>query len=1094
MKFRFILFAFLVASGWFVASAQQEARLLRFPAIYGNQIVFSYAGDLYSVSANGGLARKLTTHNGYEVFPKFSPDGKYIAFTGQYDGNTEVFLIPSQGGTPKRLTYTATLVRDDVGDRMGPNNIVMEWTPDGKNIIYRSRRHTFNDFTGQLFMVPVEGGMSKEIPLTNGGFCTYSPDGKKLAFNWVFREFRTWKYYVGGMADDIRIYDFATGNIEKITDNINQDIFPMWIGDEIFFLSDRDRTMNMFVYNTVSKKTEKVTSFDNYDIKFPSRSKDAIVFENGGFIYKFDPKTRKQEKLSISIMDDNGANRNVMKDASKNITSVSPSTDGERVAISARGDIFNVPVKEGITRNITSTSGVHERNAIWSPDGKYIAWVSDANGEFEIWLQKSDESEPPVQITKDENTYLFDMDWSPDSKKILYSTKKNDLRYVDVQSRKITITDKSQKGPFYDASWSPDSKWIAFVRPEQGFRIIRLLNLENSTVTDLTDNWYESDNPVFSQDGKYLFFVSERDFNPTFSQTEFNHAYLDMSRIYLIVLAKDTPSPFALTDDQVKLSENKSVVPALKDNNKKVTDASKPDSLGKNNKIDLPGIRERVVSLPVQPANYGNLISAGDKIFYNMNSQKGGASGTKYFDLKEKKEVEVGQGLSLTLVPSGKKMLVRQAGKYGIIPIPSGKVELKETINTDNMHVSVDLGEEWTNIFNESWRQMRDFFYDPGMHGNDWKKIHDKYAVMLPYVNHRNDLTYLIGEMVAELSSGHTYVNNGERPMPERIQTGLLGAELSKDPSGFFRIDRILDGANWNEELVSPLREIGVDVNNGDFIIAVNGTFVNKVNDIYELLVGQAGKLVELTVNSKPEVNGSHKVVVKPIASESALYYYNWVQNNTKKVSEATNGRVGYIHIPDMGVPGLNQFIEHYYPQLNKEALIIDDRGNGGGNVSPQIIERLMRTITYATMSTGYTIGDVNPGGTHLGPKVALCDKYSASDGDLFSYRFKYNKIGPLIGTRTWGGVIGIAGAIPCIDGGSIYTPAYAPYAADGSGFIIEGHGVDPDIVIENDPHKEYLGQDDQLNKAIEVALDLLKTQGKKVPPIPPFPDKSGKK
>jgi tricorn protease len=1094
MKLRFFMIVCVMAAGCLFASGQQEARLLRFPAVYGNQVVFSYAGDLYSVSGNGGLARKLTSNNGYEVFPKFSPDGKYIAFTGQYNGNTEVFLIPSEGGTPKRLTYTATLSRDDVGDRMGPNNIVMEWSPDGKYIVYRSRRYTFNDFTGQLFMVPVEGGMSKEIPLTNSGFCTFSPDGKKLAFNWVFREFRTWKYYVGGMADDIRVYDFATGNVEKITDNINQDIFPMWIGDEIFYLSDRDRIMNMFVYNTLSKKTEKVTSFDTYDIKFPSRSKEAIVFENGGFIYKFDLKTRKQEKVNISIADDNGAGKKVMKDAARNITSVSPSTDGERVAISARGDIFNVPVKEGVTKNITNTSSAHERNAEWSPDGKYIAWISDASGEFEIWMQKYDRSESPVQISKDQNTYLFGMEWSPDSKKILYNTKKNDLRYIDVQTKKITIADKSQKGPFYDASWSPDSKWITFVRPEQDFPVIRLYNVETASVTDLTDNRYSSENPVFSKDGKYLFFVSERDFSPTYSRTEFNHAYFDMSRIYLITLAKDTPSPLAYSDDQVKISENAPLVPAVQDNTKKVPDVQKAESELKGVKIDIEGIRDRVVSLPVQPANYNNLISVGDKLFYNMNSDKGAASGTKYFDLKEKKEVEVGQGLALTLVPSGKKMLARQAGKYGIIPVPTGKVDLKETISTDNMQVWVDLEAEWNNIFNESWRLMRDFFYDPGMHGVNWKTIHDKYASLLQYVSHRNDLTYLLGEMMGELSVGHAYINNGDRPMPERIQTGLLGAKLSRDPSGFAKIDKILDGASWKASLVSPLKEIGVNANSGDFIIAVNGTLVNKVNDIYELLVGQAGKLVELTINTKPEINGSRKVVVKPIASESDLYYFNWVQNNTRKVSEATNGRVGYIHIPDMSAPGLNQFIEHYYPQLGKEALIIDDRGNGGGNVSPQIIERLMRTITFATMNTGFTIGDVNPDGTHLGPKVALCDKYSASDGDLFAYRFKYNKIGPLIGTRTWGGVVGYSGIIPCIDGGSIITPSYGHFAADGSGFIIEGHGVDPDIVIENDPHKEYLGQDDQLNKAIEVALELLKTEGKKIPPIPPFPDKSGKK
>lgn len=1095
MNIRFKI-SLLLLSVCMVVSAQKEARLMRFPAIYGNQIVFSYGGDLYSVNSDGGLARKLTTDTGYEMFPRFSPDGERIAFTGQYQGNTEVFVIPSQGGKPERVTFTATLSRDDPGDRMGPNNIVMTWTPDGKNIVYRSRRNTFNDFTGQLFSVPAEGGTSTEIPLSKGGFCSYSPDGKKLVFNWVFREFRTWKYYEGGMADDLRIFDFSSGATEKITDNKAQDIIPMWIGDEIFFLSDRERIMNLFVYNTKTKNTEKVTDFDNYDIKFPSHSTETIVFENGGYIYKTDIKSRKTEKLDIFIADDSEAVITVRKDASERITDASPSPDGERVVFSARGDIFNLPSKEGVTRNITASSGVHERNAKWSPDGKNIAWISDKSGEFEIWIQDADRSEPPRQVTKNQDTYIFDLDWSPDSKKIMYITKKNDLRYVDIDNGKIVIVDKSPRSPWYDASWSPDSKWIAFVRQEITFPVIWLYDLEKKKSSEITANRYSSGNPVFSDDGKYLFFVSQRDFNPVYSQTEFNHAYLNMERIYLITLAKDTPSPLAFTDDKV-LEADANDKSSLKDgSDKNKEDVKQQDSDERENEIrvDPEGIMDRIVSLPVKPSNYSNLQPVGEKIFYIMNTS-GSDTGpvTKYFDLKEKKEVEVGQRLTLLKTAGGDKMLARQGDKYAIIPVPAGKAEIKETINTADMKVWIDLKEEWTNIFNESWRQMRDFFYDPGMHGLDWKKIHEKYFAMVPHVVHRTDLTYLIGEMIAELSVGHAYVANGERPMPERIQMGLLGAKIVMDKSGYARIEKILDGANWNQTLVSPLKEIGVNVNEGDFILAVNDNPVNKVRNIYELLAGQAGKLVELTVGNKPVFENSRKVVVKPIATESSLYYYNWVQENIKRVSEATDGRVGYIHIPDMQVAGLNQFVEYYYPQLSKEALIIDDRGNGGGNVSPQIIERLMRDMTYVTMTTNAPTGDVNPEATHLGPKVALCDRYSASDGDLFSYRFKYNKIGTLIGTRTWGGVVGISGPQPCIDGGSINTPSWAPYAADGSQFIIEGYGVDPDIVIDNDPHREYLGIDDQLDKAISVILEQLKTEAEKVPPIPPFPDKSGK-
>jgi tricorn protease len=441
-----------------VLFGQDEARLLRFPAIYKDQIAFSYAGDLYTVSSDGGIARKLTSHIGYEIFPKFSPDGKLLAFTGQYDGNTEVYVMPSQGGVPNRVTYTATLTRDDVSDRMGPNNIVMAWTPDGKSITYRSRKQSFNAFKGSLFNVSPFGGLSVQVPLSTGGFCSYSPDGKKLAFNRVFREFRTWKYYKGGMADDIWIYDFTSKQVENITHNPSQDIFPMWAGDEIFFLSDRDRTMNLFVYNTLSKTTEKVTNFTEFDIKFPSIGKDQIVFENGGYIYKFDTKTRQYGKVDIKIKDDFQYSRDQWKDASKNIHQFTLSPNGERILFSARGDIFTVPYKSGVTRNLTHSSNANDRSPVWSPDGKSVAYLSDQSGEYEVYMMKQDGSDPPVQLTKDADTYKFSLKWSPDSKKILCNDQLFRLQIIDITTKQVTLVDQEKYRRISDFNWSPDSK------------------------------------------------------------------------------------------------------------------------------------------------------------------------------------------------------------------------------------------------------------------------------------------------------------------------------------------------------------------------------------------------------------------------------------------------------------------------------------------------------------------------------------------------------------------------------------------------------------------------------------------------------------
>ena len=1080
MKKVFTMLSLFVLVASMQLMSQEEARLLRFPAVSGNQLVFSYAGDLYITGINGGVARKLTSDVGYEMFPKFSPDGSEIAFTGQYDGNTEVFKIPATGGIPQRLTYTATLNRDDIGDRMGPNNIVMSWTPDGKSVVYRSRKQTFNDFRGQLYSVDASGGLSTELPLSDGGFSSYSPDGKKLAFNWVFREFRTWKYYQGGMADDIRIYDFETGEVEKVSDSPGQDVFPMWIGNEIYYVSDRDRIANLFAYNTETKATRKVTNFTDYDIKFPSHNENHIVFEKGGYIYLFDVKTQQSKKVTIHIGNDQPWARNDWKDAGKYIREASFSPKGERVVFSARGDVWSLPSSKGITHNMTATSGVNERGAAWSPDGKHIAYISDATGEFEIYLANQDGTGKPVQLTEGNKTYIFSLDWSPDSKKILFHNKKRELSYVDVDTKKVTVVEQSDRSTRFSYNWSPDSKWITYTRPQADMTVIRLYNLATKESHEVTENWYNSSSPSFSRDGKYLLFTSARDFNPVYSQTEWNHAYVDMSRIYMITLAKDTPSPFAPENDVVKIEEEKK-------EDKGAADKKAPDV-----KVDLDGIKDRVLSLPVSAGNYYGVTAVDDKVYYTAMSRSSRGTSMKMYDLKTKKETTLGSNISYTLSADGKKMLVRTGGKWGVINLPTSKVTIEKPIDLSQMRVNVDYKAEWQQMYDEAWRHMRDFFYDPGMHGVDWNEVYTKYNVLVPHIAHRSDLAYITGEMIGELNVGHAYSQNGEKPEPERIKTGLLGAKLSLDKTGYFRIDEILKGANWSKQLHSPLRAVGVDVNEGDYIVSVDGVDVTSVKDIYKLLVGKANTEVLLGVNSKPSATGSREVLVNTIADESALYYHKWVHDNIAKVSEQSDGKIGYLHIPDMGVDGLNEFAKYYYPQLRKEGLIIDVRGNGGGNVSPMIIERLMRQLTYMTMHTGQKEGDPNPVGMHIGPKVTLLDKYSASDGDLFPYRFQVNKIGKTIGTRSWGGVVGYSGAISLIDGGSIVTPSYAPYDKDGKEFIIEGRGVVPDIIIENDPAQQYKGIDAQLNKAVEVILDELKQNPVVLPAIPAFPVKTG--
>ncbi len=1091
------------------ALAQQlpnTTRLLRFPTTNGQQIVFCYAGELYTVGKDGGTARRLTSGPGYSSFPRFSADGSQLAFTSHYDGNTEVYVMPGEGGTPKRLTTTATLGRDDISDRMGPNNLVMTWENTKPLIVFRSRKKSFNSFNGELYTVGLDAELPQQLPLPRGGFASFSPDDSKMAFNRIFREFRTWKHYRGGMADDIWIYDFKTNQTTNLTNDPSQDICPMWGPDnKIYFISDRDNRMNLYSIGLDGKDTKQLTQFKDFDIKFPSIGKDSIVFEQAGYIWRYDLASGKAAPVPIEIKEDFDSGRAGMVDASKHIESVSPAPDGERVIAVARGELFSVPAKNGTPRDLSKTSNAHERDAIWSPDGKWIAYNSDATGENELYVRSQDGKSQPQQLTSKADTYFYQPVWSPDSKKLLWSDRLQRLRYVDVTSKAVTEVAQDKVGEFGSYDWSPDSQWIAWSQPEEnGFEKVYMSSLTNKKPTPVTDDWYNAGRVKFSDDGKYLLLSSSRDFRPTFGEEEFQNVYVDMQRVYLVTLAKDTESPLAPKSDEVGKGEKKDKEKGAEDkkDDKKDKGAKKPVVV----KVDLDGIHNRIVGLDVAPADYRDLRLVDGRVFYLRRTiaddeaegggEEEGPGNQKFhlcsYSLEDRKETVLGDVGAYEITADGKKMLVKVEKDYAIIDLPKDKIETKDhVLKMEGLDMQLDRQAEWKQIYWECWRQMRDFFYSPTMNGVNWKAMGDKYAGLLPYVNHRNDLTYLLGELIGELNNGHTYVAGGERPKTERIKLGLLGAELSRDPaSKAYKIDRILPGENWDDETRSPLTEIGLNVKPGDYILAVNGTAVSSLPNIYDALIGTAGKQVILRVNSKPTDAGARDITVVPTADESPLYYLAWVQKNIDEVSKKTNGEVGYVHIPDMGQPGLNQFTKLYFPQIRKKALIVDVRGNGGGFVSPLVIERLRRALVMIEMARN-GVPEPNPPQTFLGPMVTLIDEFSASDGDIFPFRFKTLGMGKLIGKRTWGGVIGIRNPLPLTDGGQFFKPEFAPYSKEGKGWVIESHGVEPDIMVENDPAKEFRGEDQQLDRAIQEIQTELKTKRYDLPPIPPFPNRN---
>ena len=1078
-----------------LALQADEARLLRFPSLNGNRVVFTYAGDLYTVSVQGGVARRLTSDpKGFEMFARFSPDGKTLAFTGQYDGNTEVYVMPSEGGEPRRLTYTATLERDDVSDRMGPNNIVMAWK-DNETVVYRSRRNHWNPFKGELTLARLSGGVPETLPVPRGGWCSFSPDGRQMAYNRVFREFRTWKRYRGGQADEIWLHDFGTGQTTRLTTDPAQDIFPMWHGDQMYFVSEREEShqANLYVMDMKTRKPRRLTEFTEFAVKFPSMGDTGIVFENGGYLYQLDFQTEKAVRIPVEIHEDMAIGRGGLRDVSKEITTYEIAPDGARGLIGARGDVFTVPAKNGATRNLTQSPGVHERNAVWSPDGKWIAYVSDQSGGDEVWIRPQEGSGEPRALTSGADTYKYEIAWSPDSKRIAWTDKLNRLQFVEVESKQVTPAAQSEAFEIRDFVWSPDSQWLAYTQPEvRRFANIYLYGLAQKNQVQVTDGWFDVGSPEFSSDGKYLFFVSERSFNPTYGQTEWNHTYSDMERIYLVTLAAATKSPMAPKSDEVKPRDDKAAISGAeakavsdkdKDKDGDGAKAAKPSKVVVS--VDVEGLTQRITVLPPPASNYGSLTSVGDTLLYLKKGK------LHLFDLEKEKETELGEAAGFRVSTDRKKMLVKVGSDLAILDLPSAKLDLADRkLSLTDLKVRLDRRAEWNQIYNECWRQMRDFLFDPKLHGVDWEGMRRRYEPLLAHVQHRADLTFIIGEMIGELNIGHAYVGGGDLPKPERIPLGLLGAVIRPDASGYFRIERILRGQNWDPKYRSPLTEIGVAIRPGDYIVAVQGKTTRGMTDLYSALVGTAGKPVVLRVNREPQEDGARDQTVIPTADEQPLYYLEWVLSNIEKVDKASGGKIGYVHIPDMGVPGLNEFTKFYYPQLHKDALVVDCRGNGGGNVSPMIIERLRREPAMWTVARNGAV-NVDPSGQVLGPKVLLIDQHSASDGDIVGYRFRKHRLGPIIGQRSWGGVVGIRGSLPLLDGGILNRPEFSRFDLEAKEWIMEGTGVEPDIEVDNDPTREFSGIDDQLNRAIDELKKAMAAKPVKIPQPPAYPNKS---
>jgi tricorn protease len=1085
-------------------AALAQTKLLRFPDIHGDQVVFTYAGDLWTSPVSGGNAIRLTAHPGVEVFAKFSPDGKWIAFTGQYDGDEQVYVVPAGGGVPRQLTFYPA--KGPLTPRWGWDNQIYGWTQDGKRVIFKSLRDSWSLPLARLYTVSVDGGPATPLPMPEAGSGDFSPDGNRMVYSPQSRDFRPEKRYGGGQANKLYIYDLKTNDAKQITDGPRATRDPLWLGDTIYFNSDRDGHFNLYSYNVSSGKTDQITRSRTWDVRWPSTDHAGrIIYEMNGELQLLDTRNGKSTAISINVPDDGLARRPSRISAANNIESVGLSPKGERAVFSARGDIFSAPIEKGPTRNLTHSSGAHDKWPSWSPDGSRIAFISDLSGEEELYIVPQDGSKPAEQISHNGNMMRYQPEWSADGKLIAYSDKDGRLWVVTLSDRKQVQVVDTPRGQIRDYAWSPRSNYLAFsMAPTgSGFSAIHVWNAADGKLRRVTDDMFNSYNPAWDPQGNYLYYLSDREFAPQISGIEFNYASNRSTYIYAMALRKDVKHPFPPESDEVSISKADEAKPKPEgDKAASATPAeTKPDAAPHppaTMTIDFDGIATRVARVPVGADNYGGLAAKTGHLLYGIGSafyygrQGDRPAQLRIFSFKDHKETTIAEDArGYVMSEDGSKVLVVQGAGFSLYDATPQGDKSKKAVSTAGLVVDRVPAEEWNQIFNEVWRRYRDWFYVPNMHGFDWVALREQYKPLLQYVAHRSDLNYVISEMVSELTIQHAYVEGGDFQIPPRPRVGLAGARFELDhAAGRYRITKIFAGENEEDIYRSPLREIGVNANVGDYVLAVDGEELKGNDDIYRLLRNKADNPVQLTINNKPTLDGSRTISYRPITDEGNLIYLDWVNNNRRRVDEATGGRVGYIHIPDMGAAGIREFIKWYYPQIRKEGLVVDVRANGGGNVSRMLIERLRRKLLALNYDRTTEEASTYPDGVFIGPMVALLDGNSASDGDIFPAMFREAGLGPLIGKRSWGGVVGIGSRGPLIDGGQIFVPGSA-FASKNGEWIIEGHGVDPDIEVDNDPKSEIAGRDPQLERGIAEIMVKLKDHPVKLPPRPAPPVKT---